>query len=127
MIGPAPVTRSVYPSGFALSTSDAPVTPPAAYEFWITIGWLVFSSTLKRSWRIRATTSVAPPGSEFTISVIGLEGYSSDCDQAGVTMLPAIPRIQANRFAIPHRNKLNFTAAPKKLKNRCVTGNWPVV
>ncbi len=66
--------RSVSPFGVARATSAAPITPPPPPLFSVTT---VPNLAFIRSAQSLPTTSVAPPGENGTISLIGRSGNAA--------------------------------------------------
>src|SRR5437016_169143 len=91
---------SVSPFGVERATSAAPITPPPPPLFSVTI---VPNLVFMRSAQSRPTTSVAPPGENGTISLIGRSGKPN----AGMGM------VVAAREAIPYwRTPRRFIVPP---------------
>ena len=68
------VTSTVYPSGAALATASAPMTPPAPGRFSTTTGTRRFSDNPCDT--LRAAKSAMPPGAKATITRMDLVGYA---------------------------------------------------
>src|SRR5207342_3575176 len=85
--------RSVSPFGVERATSAAPITPPPPPLFSVTT---VPNLAFMRSAQSRPTTSVAPPGENGTISLIGRSGKEA---KAGMG------RVVAASEAVPYWRK----------------------
>ena len=95
------LNRSVLPSGAARATTSVPISVPAPGRFSITIDCPRVRPI--SSARMRASTSMPPPGGYGTISLIACE----PCDHAGAaTSASSAPTIAA-MTAAPSAKRIN--------------------
>src|SRR6476620_7365161 len=71
------IMTRLYPSGADLAMSVVPMVEPAPGLFSMTIGWPMAGAS--SFCRMRAATSVNPPGPKGTMILIGRVGYGCAC------------------------------------------------
>src|SRR5215813_12737954 len=99
-------SNTVHPSGGALVTISAPITPPPPARLSTTTVCLRVSLILAPT--VRPVMSVAPPGANGTTTRIGFAGYAC----ASAPPAPQAPQLTAIRISLPVRNIFRPSSLP---------------